>query len=72
MVGTAEGTLESQEATALLASRSPHPELSPHPDLPDDTRLWAALQRVSGGTCAGCIYDVITGDGASRPPKLSL
>ena len=35
LVGTAEGTLESQEATALLASRSPHPALSPHPDLPD-------------------------------------
>ncbi|MAZ53976.1 MAG: YjhG/YagF family D-xylonate dehydratase [Trueperaceae bacterium] len=58
LVGTAEGTLGSQEATALLASRSPHPALSPHPDLPDDTRLWAALQRVSGGTWAGCIYDV--------------
>jgi len=58
LVGTAEGTLAPQEATALLASRSPHSALSPHPDLPDDTRLWAALQRVSGGTWAGCIYDV--------------
>jgi hypothetical protein len=31
-----------------------------HPDdkLPDDTRLWAALQRASGGTWAGCVYDV--------------
>ena len=26
--------------------------------LPDDTRLWAALQRVSGGTWGGCIYHV--------------
>ncbi|MCH2668184.1 MAG: hypothetical protein MKZ59_09545, partial [Deinococcales bacterium] len=51
-------TLESQEATALLPSRAPHPALSTHPDLEDDTRLWAALQRVSGGTWAGCIYDV--------------
>ena len=26
--------------------------------LPDDTRLWAALQNASGGTWAGCVYDV--------------
>jgi hypothetical protein len=26
--------------------------------LPADTRLWAALQRVSGGTWGGCVYDV--------------
>ena len=25
---------------------------------PEDTRLWAALQRASGGTWAGCVYDV--------------
>nr|WP_280514812.1 hypothetical protein [Candidatus Symbiopectobacterium sp. 'North America'] len=41
----------------MLASRPVHPELRAHPDLPDDTRLWAALQAVSGGTWAGCIYD---------------
>lgn len=38
--------------------RSPHPTLQRHPHLPDDTRLWAALQQASGGTWAGCIYDV--------------
>ncbi|HSB03061.1 MAG TPA: dihydroxy-acid dehydratase, partial [Anaerolineales bacterium] len=41
-----------------LDSRSPHPELKPNPDLPEDTRLWAALQNVSGGTWGGCVYDV--------------
>ncbi|MEA3213324.1 MAG: xylonate dehydratase [Chthoniobacter sp.] len=40
-----------------LAAREPHPGLSPHPLLPDDTRLWAALQQVSGGTWGGCVYD---------------
>jgi hypothetical protein len=25
--------------------------------LPTDTRLWAALQRASGGTWGGCVYD---------------
>jgi xylonate dehydratase len=28
------------------------------PDLPDDTRLWAALQAASGGAWGGCVYDV--------------
>mgnify|MGYP003347553870 CR=1 FL=1 len=27
------------------------------PDLPDDTRLWAALQAISGGPWGGCVYD---------------
>ncbi|HEX6034138.1 MAG TPA: YjhG/YagF family D-xylonate dehydratase [Anaerolineales bacterium] len=43
-----------------LDSRAPHPELKPNPDLPEDTRLWAALQNVSGGTWGGCVYDVDT------------
>jgi hypothetical protein len=42
----------------LLRSRPPHPGLAPHATLPDDSRLWAALQRVSGGTWRGCIYDL--------------
>jgi putative YjhG/YagF family dehydratase len=58
LVGTAEGELSPEEAEALLRSRPPHPGLARHPQLPDDTRLWAALQRASGGTWAGCVYDV--------------
>jgi xylonate dehydratase len=45
------------EGTRVLAERSPHPQLSADPDLPDDTRLWAALQAVGGGTWGGCVYD---------------
>jgi len=41
-----------------LASRDPHPDLRPDPALPDATRLWAALQSVSGGTWGGAVYDV--------------
>ena len=41
-----------------LDSRSSHPELKPNPDLPEDTRLWAALQNMSGGIWGGCVYDV--------------
>jgi len=32
--------------------------LAPHPQLPDDSRLWAALQSASGGTWGGCVFDV--------------
>ena len=57
LVATAEGPLDAAEAEALLASRPRHPDLAPRPDLPADTRLWAALQEASGGIWAGCVYD---------------
>jgi putative YjhG/YagF family dehydratase len=57
IVGTADGDLTPADAKSLIASRPSHPDLAPHPLLPDDTRLWAALQAASGGTWAGCIYD---------------
>ncbi|MEO0416157.1 MAG: hypothetical protein AAF226_14515, partial [Verrucomicrobiota bacterium] len=37
-----------------------NPALQPHPGVPDDTRLWAALQNVCGGSWGGCVYDVDT------------
>jgi xylonate dehydratase len=42
----------------ILATRDRRPDLAPDPGLPDDTRLWAALQNASGGTWGGCVYDV--------------
>ncbi len=51
-------TLPPDAAEQTLAARPPHPDLAPDPDLPDDTRLWAALTAASGGTWRGCIYDV--------------
>jgi hypothetical protein len=50
--------LNADEAGKLLAGRPAHPQLRAHPDLPGDTRLWAALQRASGGPWAGSVYDV--------------
>ena len=52
----AEGAVEA--GSALLSQRDPHPDLAADGQLPDDTRLWAALQDVSGGTWGGCVYDV--------------
>jgi putative YjhG/YagF family dehydratase len=47
-----------EEGAKVLASRIRNPALAPDPRLPDDTRLWAVLQSVSGGTWAGCVFDV--------------
>jgi len=47
-----------KNGTKLLQERSPRPDLQTDAMLPDDTRLWAALQGVSGGTWGGCVYDV--------------
>jgi xylonate dehydratase len=58
LVAAGGRALEAEEARQLLADRPVHPELRPHRDLPDDTRLWAALQAASGGPWAGCVYDV--------------
>jgi dihydroxyacid dehydratase/phosphogluconate dehydratase len=55
---TAGQVLDDAAARELLRSRLPHPDLAPHPDLPEDTRLWGALQAAGGGTWGGCVYDV--------------
>ncbi|MDX2178417.1 MAG: YjhG/YagF family D-xylonate dehydratase [Bryobacteraceae bacterium] len=41
-----------------FAAREPHPGLAPDPLLPNDSRLWAALQEVSGGPWGGAVFDV--------------
>jgi xylonate dehydratase len=50
--------LVSENAEQVLAERAPHPALAPDARLPDATRLWAALQQVSGGSWGGAVYDV--------------
>jgi len=57
MVGCGEQPESPEAGARILAARSPHPGLAEDPDLPDDTRLWAALQAASGGTWRGCVYD---------------
>ncbi len=58
LVGEQDRRFTADEGTRVLAARRPRPDLAPDPDLPDDTRLWAALQQVGGGTWGGCVYDV--------------
>ncbi len=58
LVGEEGQAISAEEGSRRLAQRSPRHDLKPHPDLPDDTRLWAALVQASGGVWGGCVYDV--------------
>ena len=60
LVGHGDQVFGAEVGTQVLAERSPRPDLAPDDLLPDDTRLWAALQSVGGGTWGGCVYDVDT------------
>jgi putative YjhG/YagF family dehydratase len=74
LVGAEGRGLSPEEAAVLLLRRPPHPDLSPDPDLPDDTRLWAALQSLGGGTWGGCVYDtdaILAALETGRPVKVS-
>jgi dihydroxyacid dehydratase/phosphogluconate dehydratase len=57
-VGDGGQAMTPEGAQRVLSERPPRPDLRPDPRLPDDTRLWAALQDASGGTWGGCVYDV--------------
>ena len=57
LVGEGGVVTARKQARAILAARPPRPDLAPDPALPADTRLWAALQDVSGGTWGGCVFD---------------
>lgn len=54
--------------TRVLSERPLRSDLAADANLPDDTRLWAALQNACGGTWGGCVYDaeMIAGTLASR------
>lgn len=58
LIGHGGNEYSAEEGKRVLASRQPREDLSSDEALPDDTRLWAALQSVGGGTWGGCVYDV--------------
>ncbi len=57
LVGEGEHRFTPEAGAKILAHRATRKDLTPHVALPDDTRLWAALQLAGGGTWAGCVYD---------------
>ena len=61
LIGEADTPSEKYKAELgdqILAERDLRRDLTPYSDIPDDTRLWAALQEISGGTWSGCVFDV--------------
>jgi len=57
LIGEREKRFSAEEGANVLAGRKQREDLAPDPKLPEDTRLWAALQLASGGPWAGCVYD---------------
>jgi len=57
LVGEGQERFDTQEGAERLAARDARPDLAADPDLPPETRLWALLQQLSGGTWGGCVYD---------------
>ena len=57
LIGDAKESIGAEQGARLLAGRKPRADLRPHPHLPEDTRLWAALVQASGGVWGGCVYD---------------
>ncbi len=72
LVGHGDEIFDAEWGARELAARPPRADLSPDPRLPDDTRLWAALQSVGGGTWGGCVYDVDAIVAALSPLSLDL
>lgn len=58
LIGENGEGVSSDAGSIILGRRTVRKDLASDPLLPDDTRLWAALQDVSGGTWGGCVYDV--------------
>ncbi|HKO18729.1 MAG TPA: YjhG/YagF family D-xylonate dehydratase [Acidobacteriaceae bacterium] len=78
MVGEAHERFSPEEGSRRLDARGPRGDLAPHPALPDDTRLWAALVQASGGVWGGCVYDTpsiverLAGPGISTNTKAAI
>jgi putative YjhG/YagF family dehydratase len=57
LIGEGVEMFSPEEGARRLAARAPREDLASHPELPPDTRLWAALIQASGGVWGGCVYD---------------
>lgn len=51
-------TIDGTDPIEALQTRPIAEGLDRDENIPDDTRLWAALQQVGGGSWGGCTYDV--------------
>ncbi len=60
LIGENGQALNPEEGARILAARDFREDLAPDPLLPPETKLWAALQDVCGGTWGGCVFDAET------------
>jgi putative YjhG/YagF family dehydratase len=56
-----------EQGSRILDARPLRSDLAPDAALPEETRLWAALQDVSGGTWGGCVFDAGAITAALKP-----
>ena len=68
LVGDAQCEFSAEQAASVLAAAAPI-RISPIRCCRDETRLWAALQQVGGGTWGGCVFDVERIVAALKPPE---
>lgn len=57
LVGEGKRKFGAEEGARVLDSRPTRSDIAPDKGLPEDTKLWAALQSASGGCWGGCVYD---------------
>lgn len=57
LIGEGTERFSPEEGQRRLNTRTPRIDLAPHPMLPPETKLWAALVQASGGIWGGCVYD---------------
>jgi putative YjhG/YagF family dehydratase len=57
LIGENGEVFDAKEGVKRLAKRPLRADLAPDAQLPEDTRLWAALTQKSGGVWGGCVYD---------------
>lgn len=58
LIGEGDEEFGAEQGTRVLEQRDVDSDLQPDSELPEDTRLWAALQNAGGGTWGGCVYDI--------------
>jgi putative YjhG/YagF family dehydratase len=72
IVGEAHAAGSVADGNRILAARPPRPDLAPDAALPADTRIWAALQDISGGVWGGCVVDADAVEAVVRAGKAAL
>jgi hypothetical protein len=58
LMGESGRGFSAEQGARVMAERATRTDLATDPTLPAETRLWAAVQKLSGGPWGGCVFDV--------------